>query len=63
MTSETHAWRRGLTPRERTLLKELINTEVRRRDDADLKRIAVSKRRHEARVGATKRMFWRPNFD
>jgi hypothetical protein len=56
MTSETHAWRRGLTPRERTLLKELINTEVRRRDDADLERIAASKRRHEARLAASKKM-------
>jgi hypothetical protein len=56
MTSETHASRRGLTPRERTLLKELINAEVRRRDDADLESIAASKCRHEARVGARKRM-------
>jgi hypothetical protein len=56
MMSDIHAWRRGLTPRDRWLLKRLIDAEVRRRDGADQEQLAANKRRHEARLAAIKRV-------
>jgi hypothetical protein len=56
MTSRADALRGRFTPRERELMKRLIDAEVRRRDDADREQLAASKRRYEARVAAMKRV-------